>query len=177
VDPSGGGPLVGYDSDMVSGREQSDLEPAIEIIEPLCAVFRRKLKSEGLKYTPERAQVLDTIVRHDGLFDAEMVMAKVKGTGVRVSKATVYRTIKLLQEAGVVHRVLYDGDNAHYLLVYGQTPRAILIPVNARGEPSSQPPLVIEVEVPGLIELCSHAATARGWKLRGQRLHIFVSAP
>ena len=45
--------------------------PDPEIVEPLCAVFRRKLKSEGLKYTPERAQVLDTIIRHDGLFEAE----------------------------------------------------------------------------------------------------------
>ena len=39
-----------------------------EIVEPLCAVFRRRLKSEGLKYTPERAQVLDTIIRYEGLF-------------------------------------------------------------------------------------------------------------
>ena len=37
----------------------------IRIIEPLCAVFRRKLKSEGLKYTPERAQILDAIIRRD----------------------------------------------------------------------------------------------------------------
>ena len=29
----------------------------IRIVEPLCAVFRRRLKTEGLKYTPERATV------------------------------------------------------------------------------------------------------------------------
>ncbi|XOV74139.1 MAG: hypothetical protein ACFHWZ_11185 [Phycisphaerales bacterium] len=39
-----------------------DLEPVkadtddIEIMEPLCAVFRRHLKSLGQKYTPERAR-------------------------------------------------------------------------------------------------------------------------
>ena len=35
------------------------LPPGLEIIEPLCAVFRRNLKEEGLKYTPERAAILE----------------------------------------------------------------------------------------------------------------------
>lgn len=139
----------------------------MEIIEPLCAVFRRKLKSEGLKYTPERAQVLDTIVRHDGMFEADVIIDKVKGAGIRVSKATVYRTIKLLQEAGVVQRVLFDGEIAHYQLVYGQTPQSSLIPVDGSGE--------IPVSIPGLEALCAGAAASLGYAVKGYRLHIFVT--
>ena len=78
--------------------------PHPRIVEPLCAVFRRKLKSEGLKYTPERAHVLDTIVRLDELFEADTIIERVKNSDIRVSKATVYRTIKLLQEAGIIQR-------------------------------------------------------------------------
>jgi len=82
----------------------------IRITEPLCAVFRRRLKSDGLKYTPERASVLDAIIRLDGLFEAEQLLDEVRGTGTRVSKATVYRTIRLLLEAGIIQRVLFDRE-------------------------------------------------------------------
>lgn len=157
-----------------SGRLERQEEETLDIVEPLCAVFRRKLRSEGLKYTPERAQVLDTIVRHDGLFDADMVIAKVKGTGIRVSKATVYRTMKLLQEAGVIHRVWFDGDIAQYQLVYGRTPRALLIPVDISGALVSASSGLMEVEVAGLLELCEAAARRSGQVLKGYRLHVFV---
>jgi len=139
----------------------------MEIIEPLCAVFRRKLRSEGLKYTPERAQVLETVVRHDGLFEVDLIVAKVKGSGIRVSKATVYRTIKLLQEAGIIQRVLFDGEIAHYQLAYGQSPQDLLIHVD-RAETSA-------VEIPELAALCRKIATARGLEFKGHRLHIFVT--
>ena len=140
--------------------------PALQVVEPLCAVFRRKLRSEGLKYTPERAQVLDTIVRHDGIFEADTIIEKVKGTGIRVSKATVYRTIKLLQEAGVIQRVLFDGELAHYQLVYGQSPKHLLVHVDGT--------MAVEVEVPGLDAICREAAASRGLRLSGYRLQIFV---
>ena len=143
--------------------------PALQVVEPLCAVFRRKLRAEGLKYTPERAQVLDTIVRHDGIFEADTIIEKVKGTGIRVSKATVYRTIKLLQEAGVIQRVLFDGELAHYQLVYGHSPRQLMVQVDGS--------MAIEVEVPGLDALCREAASSHGLRLSGYRLQIFVAKP
>lgn len=81
-------------------------EPIFAIVEPACAVFRRTLKAEGLKYTPERAQVLDAVLRYEGLFEAERVIEDVKRRGFRVSKATVYRTLKLLQDAKIIERVI-----------------------------------------------------------------------
>src|SRR5688572_21196160 len=104
----------------------------MEIVEPLCAVFRRKLKAEGLKYTPERARILDAIVGRDGLFEAEELLAACKAAGYRVSKATIYRTIRLLQDAGIIQRVLFDEDQAHYQLVYGRTPQDLLIRLDTR---------------------------------------------
>ena len=40
-----------------------DTAEDLDIIEPLCAVFRRHLKAENQKYTPERARVLDAVDR------------------------------------------------------------------------------------------------------------------
>jgi len=138
----------------------------LEIIEPLCAVFRRKLKSEGLKYTPERAHVLDAIVRTDGLFEAEGLLASLRRAGFRVSKATVYRTIRLLQDAGIIQRVLFDEDQAHYQLVYGRRPHDLLIRLDTRK--------VEEIEAPELIALRERICRERGLAAKGHRFQIFA---
>jgi Fur family transcriptional regulator, ferric uptake regulator len=138
----------------------------LEILEPLCAVFRKKLKAEGLKYTPERAQVLDTVMGFDGLFEADRVLEKVRKSGFRVSKATVYRTIKLLQDAGIIQRALFDQEQAHYQLVYGKAAQDSIIRMDT-GE-------VIAVDVPELAALRQAVCKARGLEAKGHRLVIFA---
>ena len=69
---------------------------------PLCSVFRRFLKSKNLKYTPERAEVLDAIIARDDVFEVEELLLEMQGNGHRISKATIYRTINLLVDAGIM---------------------------------------------------------------------------
>lgn len=141
-------------------------DAAPEIIEPLCAVFRRRLKAEGLKYTTERAQVLDAIIRIDGVFEAEALRAALKRAGFRVSKATMYRTLRLLQDAGIIQRVLFDDEQAHYQLVYGRRPNDLLIRVDTRA--------IESIDVPELIALRDRICRERGLDPRGHRLQIFA---
>lgn len=157
--------MAGSAANSVSG-----MAGELEIIEPLCAVFRRKLKSEGLKYTPERAQVLDTVMRQDGVFEADTILKLLKGGKVRVSKATVYRTIRLLQEAGILQRVLFDDDpeQSHFQLVYGQRPHDLLIRVDTRE--------AVTIQVPELIELRDKLCAKLGLSPMGHRLQIFAKA-
>mgnify|MGYP000254975678 CR=1 FL=1 len=150
------------------GNTDAPAGPPLEIIEPLCAVFRRRLKSEGLKYTPERAQVLDTIIGYDGLFEADSVLADVKKSGFRVSKATVYRTMKLLQDAGIIQRVLMSEEQSHYQLVYGRSPMDLIIRLDT-GE-------AVPIEVPELIALRDAICRARGLEAKSHRLNIFAVA-
>lgn len=141
--------------------------PAFAIIEPVCAVFRRTLRAEGLKYTPERANVLNVVLGFDGLFEAEQVIARLKADGFRVSKATVYRTLKLLAEAGIIQRVLIDSELAHYQVVYGeQRPRHILIRVDTNQ--------VVELNIPEVEELVTRVCAQRGLTPASFRLHIFA---
>lgn len=147
-------------------RDHNGQEPELSIVEPLCAVFRRKLKAEGAKYTPERAQVLDAIIRMDSPFEIDGLLAELRQTDQRVSKATVYRTIKLLQEAGIVQRVLVEGETAYYQLVYGRRPNDLLIRLDT-GE-------IISVEVPELIEIRDRLCAERGLKADGHRFQIFA---
>lgn len=138
-----------------------------ETLAPLCAVFRKRLRAEGLKYTPERAHILDAIIGMDGLFEAEQLLETLKASRERVSKATIYRTIKLLQDAGIIQRVLIDGDNAHYQLVYGTRPNDLLIRVDT-GEIES-------VDLPELIEIRDRICRERGLRPEGHRLQIYAT--
>lgn len=148
----------------LKGDPDDDL--AVQIFEPLCAVFRRELKAEGLKYTPERAQLLDTVMRFDGLFEADRVQEEVKALGFRVSKATVYRTLRLLQKAGIIQRVPFDDEQTHYQVVYGRSPKDVLIRLDTRE--------LIEVELPEVVRLRDELCRKLGLAARGHRLQIFA---
>src|SRR6266516_1823263 len=60
--------------------------------EPVCAIFRRYLHGQKLKFTPERAMILDAVLRQKGLFEAERLVNDIKQIGHNVSRATAYRT-------------------------------------------------------------------------------------
>lgn len=141
-------------------------EGELEIVEPLCAVFRRTLRDAGQKYTPERARILDTIIELDGLFEADALLESVREGGFRVSKATVYRTLKLLDDAGIIERIPFDREQSHYQLVYGRSPGAILVNVDT-GEIES-------VDVPELVAIRDAICAKRGLVPEGHRLQIFA---
>lgn len=138
----------------------------LEIVEPLCAVFRSKLRADGQKYTPERAHILDTIIRLDGLFEAETLLDRVKADGFRVSKATIYRTLKLLEDCGIVERITVDRDQSHYQLVYGTRPNALLI--------NTESGQIETLDLPELNAIRDRICRERGLEPQGHRLQIFA---
>ncbi len=141
----------------------------LSVIEPVCAIFRRTLKGAGLKYTLERAQILDSVMRQHGLFHADELIASLKSEGFRVSKATVYRTLKLMQEAGIIQRVLFDDDDAgRYQVVFGTKACDILIRSDT-GEAET-------IEIPELRALCERLCKQRGLQLTVHRLQLFAVA-
>jgi Fur family ferric uptake transcriptional regulator len=137
-----------------------------EIIPPLCAVFRRHLRADGQKYTPERAHILDTIINLDGLFEAETLLERVRRDGISVSKATIYRTLKLLEDAGIIQRVPFERDQVHYQLVYGRNDNTLIVDLDT-GE-------VEGVAVPELVALRDRLCRERGLEPEGHRLQIFA---
>ncbi len=79
-------------------------------VAPACAIFRTFLRRKKLKFTRERAAVLDAILRMEGLFAADAVAEDLQASGRAGSRATVYRTLTHLQEAGLLRQVLFDGS-------------------------------------------------------------------
>lgn len=142
-------------------------ESDLHVLEPLCAVFRRHLKALSLKYTPERAQILDVILGFDGVFQADQLIDELAGRDFRVSKATVYRTIKLLQDAGIIQQVLFNAEHAHYQLAYGRQPKDLLVRVDSDE--------IVTIEVPELVEIRDRVCAELGLKPEGHRFQIYAS--
>jgi Fur family ferric uptake transcriptional regulator len=84
-----------------------------------------------------------------------------------VSKATVYRTLKLLEDSGIIQRVLFDREQSHYQLAYGRKGNTLLVRMDT-GE-------VEVLELPELVALRDKICKARGLRAEGHRLQIFAT--
>jgi Fe2+ or Zn2+ uptake regulation protein len=88
-------------------------QPESRPYEPVCAIFRRYLRGQKLKFTPERAMILDAVLRKTALFEAEQLAVDLRQLGHRVSRATVYRTLAHLQDAGILKQVFFDNKQSY----------------------------------------------------------------
>ena len=136
---------------------------------PLCSVFRRYLRSLNLKYTPERADMLNAVMEQDGLFEADSLMDSMRQGGHRVSKATLYRTVKLLREAGIIQEVLIDGKQSHYQLIYGRKPIDALVCMRSGNR--------IEFNSEEVTQLRDVICENYGWEPVGHRFVIYALSP
>lgn len=76
--------------------------------------FRLFLQSRGLRVTPERIQILHAVLDTEEHLQAEELAYRLQKNGSRVSRATVYRTLIHLVEAGLVRKVDFGEGHAHY---------------------------------------------------------------
>ncbi|MBI4688704.1 MAG: transcriptional repressor [Nitrospirae bacterium] len=82
-------------------------------------IFKEFLEKKGLKFTKERASVLKEVFSNHGHFDLDALLIKMRRKGIRVSKASIYRTLPLLLECGLVEQVEKVDKHAHYEHTFG----------------------------------------------------------
>jgi Fur family transcriptional regulator, ferric uptake regulator len=82
--------------------------------------FTHYLKQGNYRITPERFHVLDAVLGYDGHFDADELFLRVKSNGVRVSRATVYNTLELLLDCGVVAKYRFGENHSRYEKTIGK---------------------------------------------------------
>ena len=73
-----------------------------------------QLRLRGRRATSPRRAVIAAMQSLGQHFTAEGVAQRVRGAGV--GRATVYRTLRLLREEGLLCRVLLEGGDLHYRL-------------------------------------------------------------
>jgi Fur family ferric uptake transcriptional regulator len=83
-------------------------------------IFREFLSGKGLKLTKERQRILDEVSASRGHFHPEELLLRMKDKDIKVSKASIYRTLPLLVESGLVEQVEKNDKHAHYEHTFGQ---------------------------------------------------------
>jgi len=106
------------------------------------------------------------MLRMSGPFQGDQLLAATQDSGERISKATVYRTIKLLQDAGIIQQVLVESEHAHYVLAYGERPKDLLVRTDTNE--------VEIIEIPELTALRDRICRERGLVAQGHRLQIYA---
>jgi Fur family ferric uptake transcriptional regulator len=82
--------------------------------------FERFLAQRDLRLTEARAAIVEAALARQGHYPIDELIADLKARGIRGSKATVYRTLPLLAEAGILQPAIIAGESKAYETTFGQ---------------------------------------------------------
>ena len=76
--------------------------------------FKQFLRMKGLRVTPERLRICREVYATTIHFDAEDLVHRIMASGFHVSRATVYRTLDVLEKCGLVKKIRQTDSRHHY---------------------------------------------------------------
>jgi Fe2+ or Zn2+ uptake regulation protein len=72
------------------------------------------LRKRGYRLTPQRNMILSVIQEADGHLSIEQIAARVQKLNPYVNLSTIYRTLELLRELGLVRENHLPGEQPHF---------------------------------------------------------------
>ncbi len=130
-------------------------------------VFREFLRQRHLKYTTERLAILKEIQKFGRPFEAEELLLELRESDYRISKATIYRTIKHLLDAGLLKQAHFGGGKqAHYDFVAPESSHDYLIDLDT-GK-------IIPFANEAVVKLRQEIARKMGFDAVGHRFQIMA---
>jgi Fur family ferric uptake transcriptional regulator len=76
--------------------------------------FRKALKDHGLRMTPQRQLILDVLGSMRGHIAADQVYRQVAARYPDVNITTVYRTLEVLEQTGIVRHTHYHDGRSQF---------------------------------------------------------------
>src|SRR6266849_968741 len=78
------------------------------------------LRKRGYRLTPQRYMILSVIQEAEQHLNIEQILERVQKRNPYVSLSTIYRTLELLRELGLVRENNLPGEQPHYEAAEGQ---------------------------------------------------------
>ena len=127
--------------------------------------FNKFAISKGLRSTRQRDIILDFFLATRQHVSVEELYLKIKSAHPGIGSATVYRTLKLLVEAGLAREVLlHDGQTRYEHVIEGEH-HDHLVCVNCNA--------VIEFENATIEKLQDEIAARHGFYVKNHKLEIY----
>jgi len=124
-----------------------------------------RCESNGLRMTEQRRTIASVLEAADDHPDVEELYKRASAADPRISLATVYRTVKLFEESGILEKHEFGDGRARYETA-DRDHHDHLIDMHT-GE-------VIEFLDPEIEALQERIATKLGYELKGHRLELYA---
>ena len=98
----------------------STASPGAENKDEAKTPWRDYLRKKGLKTTQQREAIVDAFLRSEGHVGLDDLLATARQSHPGVGLATVYRTVKLLEEAGLAATRHFDSGHTLYEVAQGR---------------------------------------------------------
>lgn len=128
-------------------------------------IFRRHLAARGLRGTAPREEVLRCLLAEGGHRSPEAIYAELRRGRTSVGRATVFRTLKLLEECGLASKVMFADGSARYERAMGRAHHDHMICVDCGH--------ALEFESPSIERIQNREATRRGFRVLWHRHELF----
>ena len=125
--------------------------------------FQEFLTTKGLRLTRERAIIVEDVFSQHEHFESEELVTRLAER--RVSRSTVYRTLSLLEEAGLLRKVARPHDREVYEHDYGYPQHDHFI-CNKCGT-------LVEFRNQSISDVLEQEAAQHGFRMTGHRLEVY----
>jgi len=129
------------------------------------AVLGAWMAERGLKTTRQRTLIIDTFFEVGGHLSVEELWGKVKARDARVSVATVYRTMNLLSECGLVHAQNFGDGQTRFEVAVGREHHDHLICTRCGA--------IVEFENDRIEALQEAVARRHGFQVKSHKMELY----